>query len=72
MVGETDQHDEEFAMTWLMMNIPLMVLFFALWVGVPVWLVLKRSDTRPEGAATAAISYLPAAQDQDLGNRRVA
>jgi hypothetical protein len=53
MVSETDQDDEELAMTWLMINIPLMVLFFALWVGVPVWLVLKRSDTRPKVATTA-------------------
>lgn len=58
-------------MTWLMINIPLMVLFFALWVGVPVWLVLKRSDTKPKVAA-AAISYLPVARDEDLGDRRVA
>jgi hypothetical protein len=59
-------------MTWLMINIPLMVLFFALWVGVPVWLVLKRSDTKPAAAETAAISYLPAALCEDLRDRRVA
>ena len=36
-------------MTWLLLNIPLMVLFFALWVGVPVWLVLQapRPQARP-------------------------
>jgi hypothetical protein len=71
MVIETIKDDEELTMTWLMINIPLMVLFFALWVGVPVWLVLKRSDTRPNVAATA-ISFLPAARDEDLGDRRVA
>jgi hypothetical protein len=71
MVIETDQDDKELAMTWLMINIPLMVLFFGLWVGVPVWLVLKRSDTRPK-VATTAISFLPAAPDEDLGDRRVA
>jgi len=59
-------------MTWLMINIPLMVLFFALWVGIPVWLVLKRSDTRPAAAETAAVSYLPAALHEDFGDRRVA
>jgi len=32
-------------MTWLLLNIPLMVLFFALWAGIPMWLVLKH----PEG-----------------------
>jgi hypothetical protein len=25
------------------MNIPLMVLVFALWVGIPLWLVVRRS-----------------------------
>jgi hypothetical protein len=59
-------------MTWLMINIPLMVLFFALWVGVPVWLVLRRSDNKPVAAETAAISYLPAALREDLGDWRVA
>ena len=34
-------------MIWLLLNVPLMVLFFALWVGVPMWLVLKRPDTGP-------------------------
>ena len=38
-------------MTWLLLNIPLMVLFFALWVGVPVWLVRKRPDRKPALAA---------------------
>jgi hypothetical protein len=28
----------------LWMNIPLMVLIFALWVGIPLWLVLRRPD----------------------------
>jgi hypothetical protein len=28
----------------LWMNIPLMVLIFALWVGIPLWLVLRRKD----------------------------
>ena len=34
-------------MTWLLLNIPLMVLFFALWVGIPLWLVLRHPDTGP-------------------------
>jgi hypothetical protein len=36
-------------MTWLvlLLNVPLMVLFFALWVGVPIWLVLRHSDAGP-------------------------
>jgi hypothetical protein len=28
----------------LWMNIPLMVLAFALWVGIPLWLVARRLD----------------------------
>jgi hypothetical protein len=28
----------------LLLNIPLMVLFFALWTGVPLWLVIKHPD----------------------------
>ena len=28
-------------MTWMWMNIPLMVMFFALAVGIPTWLVLQ-------------------------------
>jgi hypothetical protein len=72
MVIETNYGDEELAMTWLMINIPMMVLFFALWVGIPTWLVLKRPDTKPEAAATAAISYLPAEPREDQSYDRVA
>jgi hypothetical protein len=32
-------------MTWLLLNIPLATLFFALWVGIPLWLVRKHPDT---------------------------
>jgi hypothetical protein len=31
-------------MTWLLMNVPLMVLIAALTAGIPVWLVLKHPD----------------------------
>jgi hypothetical protein len=31
----------------LWMNIPLMVLAFGVWVGVPLWLVLRRPDRHP-------------------------
>ncbi len=33
--------------TWLVVNVLLMVVFFALWAGVPAWMVLKHPDTRP-------------------------
>jgi hypothetical protein len=32
---------------FLWINIPLMVLFFALVVGIPMWMVLKRPDRHP-------------------------
>ena len=59
-------------MTWLLLSIPLMVLFFALWVGVPMWLVLKRPDTKPTPAAAAAVTRLPVRRVQDDDYRRVA
>jgi len=57
-------------MTWLLVNIPLMVAFVALWVGIPAWLVLKRPDARPEPAA-AAVANLPARRE-DVARRRAA
>ncbi len=29
---------------WFWMNIPLMLVFFGCWVGIPLWLVLTRWD----------------------------
>ena len=65
-------------MTWLLYNIPLAVLFFALWVGIPLWLVTRHPDPAPEAAAQTAhpvqvpaLAYLPAAQD-DPGYQRAA
>jgi hypothetical protein len=58
-------------MTWLLYNIPLMILFFALWVGIPMWLVLRRPDTGPQAAQTGAIAYLPQ-QHHDAGYPRAA
>jgi len=59
-------------MTWLLLNVPLMVLFFALWVGVPMWLVLKRPDTGPSLAEAAAVTRLPVRRHADDDYRRVA
>jgi hypothetical protein len=60
-------------MTWLLLNIPLMVLFFALWVGVPVWLVRRHPDRKPALAAAPAVKTVPALRyRQDDGYRRVA
>jgi hypothetical protein len=62
-------------MTWMLLNIPLMVLFAALWIGVPMWLVLKRPDAKPTLAAVPAVRTLaPRAvrRDDDADYRRVA
>ena len=60
-------------MTWMLLNIPLMVLFFALWVGIPMWLVLRRPDGEPALAAAPALTRLPAREHQeDADYRRVA
>ena len=60
-------------MTWLLLNIPLMVLFFALWAGIPAWLVLKHPDRKPTLAAAPAVTTVPALRYQeDDGYRRVA
>jgi hypothetical protein len=59
-------------MTWLLMNIPLTVLFVALWVGIPAWLVLRRPDAKPELSAAPAVRTLPAVRHEDARYRRVA
>jgi hypothetical protein len=38
--------------TFLWINIPLMVLAFALWVGIPMWMVLRRPDRDPRETRT--------------------
>ena len=59
-------------MTWLLLNIPLMVLFFALWVGIPLWLVRKHPDREPTLAAAPAVMRLPVRDREDADYRRVA
>ncbi len=51
-------------MVWI--NVLLAVPFIALWAGIPLWLVLRRPDTRPQPAvatpavATPAVREMPA------------
>jgi len=59
-------------MTWLLLNIPLMVLFAALWAGIPLWLVRKHPDTEPALAAASGVTRLPVRGHQDADYRRVA
>jgi hypothetical protein len=42
----------------LLMNIPLMVLAFALWVGIPLWLVLRRSGWHGKPEARTLPAYM--------------
>jgi hypothetical protein len=54
----------------LWMNIPLMILAFALCVGVPLWLVLRHPDRHPrENRAVPA--YLRAQQQAPRRQRPV-
>ncbi len=69
---QADNDYEEPTMTWLLLNIPLMILFFALWVGIPLWLVRKHPDTKPTLAAAPGVTRLPARHHQDADYRRIA
>jgi hypothetical protein len=62
-------------MTLLMINVPLMVAFVALWVGIPTWLVLKHPDSKPVLAAAPAVRNLPRRPElsrEDAGYQRAA
>ena len=59
-------------MTWLLMNIPLMVLFVALWAGIPLWLVLRQPDRKPAVSAAPAVHHLPARAHADTAHRHAA
>jgi hypothetical protein len=45
--------------TIVWINVLLAVPFIALWAGIPLWLVLKRSDPTPQTAAAATVRTLP-------------
>jgi hypothetical protein len=53
-----DDDLEVISMTWLLTNIPLMIVFFALWTGIPLWMVLRRKDTAPK-SALATVRQFP-------------
>jgi hypothetical protein len=44
----------------LWMNVPLMVLIFGLWAGIPLWLVLRRHDWHGKQEARIIPAYLAA------------
>ena len=45
--------------TIMWINVLLAVPFIALWAGIPLWLVLRRSDPRPQTAVAPAAQTLP-------------
>ena len=46
--------------TLVWINVLLAVPFIALWAGIPLWLVLRRPDRRPQPAAVApAVRPMP-------------
>jgi len=45
--------------TMVWMNVLLAIPFVALWAGIPLWLVLRRPDTRPQPAAAPAARPMP-------------
>ena len=47
--------------TMLWVNVLLAAAFIALWAGIPLWLVLKRPDARPQPAAAKLAAATPAA-----------
>lgn len=60
-------------MTWMLMNIPLMVLAFALMAGIPAWLVLKHPDQDPKPAVvTPALRTLARTGSEDAAYRDAA
>jgi hypothetical protein len=59
-------------MTMLWINVLLAIPFIALWVGIPMWLVLKRSEAKPAIAVAPAVRTLPVVRHEDAGYRRVA
>jgi len=47
----TPIHDQSKELTMLWINVMLAIPFVALWAGIPLWLVLRRPDTKPALAA---------------------
>jgi hypothetical protein len=41
-------------MDWFWLNIPLAVVFVAVYVGVPLWLVVRHPDEEPRRSAARA------------------
>ena len=61
-------------MTWLSLNLLLAAPFVAIWVGVPMWLVLKHPDQGARPRATSSdqpeTTTSPAPPPPDRARRR--
>ena len=49
--------------TMLWVNVLLAAAFIALWAGIPLWLVLKRPDARPQAGRREAAAATPVARE---------
>jgi hypothetical protein len=57
-------------MSWFWLDVPLAVLFFAAWSGIPLWMVLRHPDRRDEPAIRVPAEAVQAAP-ADLRFERV-
>jgi hypothetical protein len=57
-------------MSWFWLNVPLAVLFFAAWTGIPLWMVLRHPARRDEPAIHVPAEAVQAAP-ADLPLERV-
>jgi hypothetical protein len=48
-IGAAVVTEEGTMMSWFWLNIPLAVLFFCCWAGIPLWLTLARWDAELKG-----------------------
>jgi hypothetical protein len=63
--AEADHRGGVVIVTWFWLNIPLALLFFACWAGIPLWLTCKRWNAEinakhAEVAAKAVPALVPA------------
>lgn len=54
----------------LWMNLPLAVLFFALWVGIPLWMIRRHPDRHPRETRTVPAYLRQRPPDWDSAERR--
>jgi hypothetical protein len=55
----------------LEMNIPFMVLFLALWIGIPLWMIHKHPDRHPRENRTVPAYLLQQSTSKPPARRRV-